>query len=177
MPVELDGPLAVGTRGRQGMIRQAVEEYEPGRRLVFRFAPGLGLIDTHRLEVEPLDPERTRLTHTLECRLEPRMLALYPILIRQHDALVEELLDRAELATTGRVARPARRPLSVRIANGIELRLLGRRGELPPASPPPAPVAGARLTRLRGRSHDGPRRARGAARGVGARLALARRQR
>ena len=44
-PLELDGPLAVGTASRQGLfeltrMRQRVDEYEPGRRLVFRFSPG-----------------------------------------------------------------------------------------------------------------------------------------
>lgn len=63
MPFVLDGPLAVGTAGRMGIIResqihQVVEEYEPGRRLVFRFAPGLGLAGTHCLEVAPLGPDR-----------------------------------------------------------------------------------------------------------------------
>ena len=52
----------------------------------------------------------------------------YPIFIRQHDALVEDLLDRAELATTGRVAHPARWPASVRLANAIELLLLVQAG-------------------------------------------------
>ena len=102
-------------------MRQRVEEYEPGRRLVFRFSPGLGVVGTHRFEVEPLGAERTRLVHTLDCRVEPRMLLVYPIFIRQHDALVEDLLDRAELATAGRVAHPARWPASVRLANAIEL--------------------------------------------------------
>ena len=147
-PFELDGPLAVGTLGRQGLIRQVVDDYEPARRLVFRFALGVGLVGTHRLEVEPLGYERTRLTHTLECRMEPKMLPLYPILIRQHDALVEDLFDRAELATTGRVARPARWPASVRIANAVELRLArGLRGH-PAAGRAPARETGASLDGL-----------------------------
>lgn len=125
-PFELDGPLAVGTRGRQGQIRQAVEDYAPGRRVVLRFAPGLGLVGTHRLEVEALGADRSRLTHTLDCRVEAKLLPVYPILIRQHDALVEDLFDRAELATIGRLARPSRRPASVRIANALELRLSRR---------------------------------------------------
>ncbi len=125
-PLELDGPLAVGTESRQGLfqltqMRQVVDEYELGQRLVFRFSPGLGVVGTHRLEVQPLGADRARLTHTLECRVEPKMMPVYPILIRQHDALVEDLLDRAELAVTGRVACPARWPVSVRIANSIEL--------------------------------------------------------
>jgi hypothetical protein len=137
-PLELDGPLASGTESRQGLfeltlMRQRVEEYEPGRRVVFRFAPGLGLAGTHRLEVERLGPDRARLVHTLDCRVALRMLPVYPILIRQHDALVEDLLDRAELAVTGGVAAPARWPASVRIANAIEVWVARRRGLLRPA--------------------------------------------
>lgn len=106
-----------------------VEDYEPGRLLAFRFAPGLGLVGTHRLEAEPLAPDRTRLVHTLDCRVEPKMIPVYPILIRQHDALLEDLLDRAEREVTGRLARPpARWPLAVRIANAAELRPLRFRG-------------------------------------------------
>jgi Protein of unknown function (DUF3995) len=147
-PFELDGPLAVGTTGRQGQLRQLVDEYEPGRQLVFRFAPGLGLAGTHGVAVEPLGADRSRLTHTLQCRVEPKMLPLFPILIRQHDALVEDLLDRAELATTGRVARPAHWPASVRIANAAELRVTRWLGKRPPADPADAREIGAPMDRL-----------------------------
>jgi hypothetical protein len=131
-PFELEGPLAVGTRGRQGVIRQIVERYEPGRLLELRFEPGVGLVGTHRLEAEPLAGERTRLVHTLECSLAAALMPLYPVVIRQHDALVEDLFDRAELLATGRLARAASRwPLSVRIANAIELRLVRLTGAVP----------------------------------------------
>ncbi|MBA3264625.1 MAG: DUF3995 domain-containing protein [Thermoleophilaceae bacterium] len=82
------------------------------------------------------------MTHRLECRVEPKMVVLYPILIRQHDALVEDLLDRAELATTGRIARPSRWPLSVRIANSAELRVARWRGKLPPPDPASGALVG-----------------------------------
>lgn len=119
-PFELDGPLAPGTRGRQGQLRQTVEAYDPGRRIVLRFDPAIGLEGTHRFEVAPLGERRARLTHTLDCRVRPKLLPVLPILRRQHDALVEDLFDRAELAVTGRVASPARWPASVRVANGVE---------------------------------------------------------
>ena len=51
-------------------------------------------------------------------------------MIRQHRALVEDLLDRAELATTGRVAAPARWPRSVRVFNAIEAWVARRLGAL-----------------------------------------------
>jgi hypothetical protein len=142
-PLELDGPLAVGVASRQGLlrltqIRQVVSEYVPGRRVAFRFAPGLGLVGSHRFAVEPLDPGRCRMTHVLDARVEARMLLVYPVLRRQHDALAEDLLDRAELAATGRVVRPARWPLAVRAFNALELAVARRRGLLPmplPARP------------------------------------------
>jgi hypothetical protein len=142
-PLEIDGPLAVGARSRQGVlrptqIRQVVDGYVPGRRIAFRFEPGLGIAGTHSLDVEPLGVHRCRVTHTLDGRLEPRMIPIYPILMRQHDALVEDLLDRAELATTGGIARPARWSTSVRIANALELAIARRRGILP--APPRAPL-------------------------------------
>ncbi|MBA3263316.1 MAG: DUF3995 domain-containing protein, partial [Thermoleophilaceae bacterium] len=140
-PLELDGPLAVGTQSRQGLLRltqmrQVVDVYEPGRRIEFRFTPGLGIVGTHRLEVQPLGADRTRLTHTLDCRVEAKMLPLYPILIRVHDALVEDILDRAELAIRGSVDRPASWPRSVRIYNAVEHWAARRLRILPPARGP-----------------------------------------
>lgn len=130
MPFELDGPLAVGARGGHGLIPYAVEEYEPGRRLVFRFPSGLGLDGTHRFEVEPLGPDRSRLTHTLDCAVRPKVLLLWPIARGYHDALLEDILDRAELAATGRHVRFRRWPLWLQIANATEVRLARRRGKL-----------------------------------------------
>ena len=170
-PFVLEGPLAVGAAARQGLIRETqirhiVEEYEPGRRVVFRFAPGLGLVGTHRFEVEPLGTDGARLTHTLECRVEARMIPFSPILIRQHDALVEDILDCAELATAGPPARPARWSAAVRLSNALELRLARRRGLLPPARP-------ARDDRHRSGLARRPGMAGGLAPGVGASLLAA----
>ena len=152
-PFVLDGPLTVGTPSRQGLIAQTlihqrVDDYQAGKRLVFRFTPGLGLVGSHRLEVEPLGSDRARLTHTLACRVEPKLLPWYPIFIRQHDALVEDLLDRAELQVTGRLAKPARWPASVRLANAVELGMARRQGLLPPANPARAAKRNARMDRL-----------------------------
>lgn len=148
LPFELDGPLSVGARGGHGPIRYAVEAYEPGRRLVFGFAPGLGLDGTHQLDVEPLGPNRSRLTHTLDCLVEPKLLALWPIVRGYHNALIEDLLDRAELAATGRHAPPRSRPIWLRFANGTEVRVARWRGKLPAATPARAPELGARTDRL-----------------------------
>jgi hypothetical protein len=157
-PFELEGPLAVGTPARHGSIREVVEEYEPGWRLAFQFAPGLGLVGTHGVEVLSLGAERSRITYTLDCRVEPKLLPLFPILRRAHDALIEDLFDRAELAATGRVLHPARWPVSVRVANALELHAIrgveklrsGRRGaeRVAPASGVAVPAALAALAAL-----------------------------
>ncbi|MGW9373321.1 hypothetical protein ACWGVR_25240 [Streptomyces xanthophaeus] len=64
-------------------------------------ADGLG----HEFAVVPVGADRTLLRHT------PAMLprVTWPLVWRPlHDACLEDSLDRAELARTGAVARPAR---------------------------------------------------------------------
>jgi uncharacterized protein YndB with AHSA1/START domain len=119
-PIEFDRPLGVGAKGGHGLIRYEVERYEPGRRVVFRFEPGSGLDGLHALEVEPLGAHRSRLTHTLDCRLEWKLRPLYRVLIKAHDALVEDLLDNAERAVGGRPLPSLPLPRLVRVANAVE---------------------------------------------------------
>lgn len=122
-PLMLERPLRQGSRAGHKAFRYWVETYEPGRKLVFRFAPGQGLDGTHGFEVEGPHEGRARLTHVFEARLKPWLTPAWPVLRRGHDALVEDLLDCAELAISGRVAQPARWPLVVRAVNGLEVRL------------------------------------------------------
>jgi hypothetical protein len=126
-PLELDGPMAVGASGGHGAVRYAVVEHEPGRRVVFRFRPRVGLVGTHGFDIAPLGDHRSRITHTLECDVRPKLLPVWPIVRRAHDVLIEELFDRAERATTGRSAAPSRWPVSVRIANANELAMMRHR--------------------------------------------------
>jgi hypothetical protein len=107
-PIRFDRPLGVGADGGHGPIRYRVEAYEPGRRVAFRFTrPGLD--GGHHLEAQPAAGGAVLLRHVAEGRLSGRMLVAWPLVIRHlHDALLEDLLDRAELALTGRVATPNR---------------------------------------------------------------------
>jgi hypothetical protein len=106
LPMVLDRPLAVGARGGHGPIRYAVAEHVPGRRVVFRFAPGVGLVGTHRFDVEGAGAGRSRLTHTLDARVQAKLAPVAPLVRRYHDAMMEDMLDRAERETTGRVVVP-----------------------------------------------------------------------
>jgi uncharacterized protein YndB with AHSA1/START domain len=130
-PIEFDRPLGPGAKGGHGAIRYDVERYEPGRRVVFRFARTAGLEGIHRFEVEPIDPRRSRLTHTLDMRIGWRLLPLHRVLRAAHDALLEDLLDNAERATGGSPAPPPPLPRPIRIANAVEGGVIRLRRRVP----------------------------------------------
>jgi hypothetical protein len=134
IPMELDRSLAVGARGGHGKIRYRVEAHEPGRSVVFRFPRKSGFDGFHRLDIEALGPCRSRMTHTLDCRVAPRSLPLVPIILTYHNAVVEDLLDRAEEAVTGERPRPARRPLWLSFANRADIALARLRGTVAPVA-------------------------------------------
>jgi hypothetical protein len=134
-PVRFDRPLSVGAEGGHGSIRYAVVEYEPRRRIVFRFSPDGGLSGTHGFELEPLGQDRCRLTHFLDAETSRWMRPLVPVLIGWHDAMVETAFDRAELEATGSLVRPTHIPRWLRIMNRAEIALGRALGRLPPQAP------------------------------------------
>jgi hypothetical protein len=118
-PLRLDRPLAVGATGGHGPIPYHVQEYLPGRRVVFRFSPRFGVQGTHRLEVRHRQG-LVELCHVLEGHSHGRMVLAWPLVWQPlHDALVDDLLDRAELVLTGAVARPARWSPRVRLLRRV----------------------------------------------------------
>jgi hypothetical protein len=140
-PIGFDRPLGVGARGGHGPIRYTVAAYEPGRQIVFEFDPGTGLRGVHLIVVEPVGDRGARLRHVLEAELGGIYRFLRPVFLGIHDALVEDLLDKAEMAATGRVARPARWPRWLRAANRIEVAPRPRRGRLAALAVPGALTA------------------------------------
>jgi hypothetical protein len=105
----LEGPLAVGVRGRHGPIRYHVSRYRPGREIEFTFADGVGVRGTHTLTVEPAGRDRCVLRHVVAGQLYGPMRAVWPLGMRwMHDACVEDLLDGAEIALGTGPAQPAR---------------------------------------------------------------------
>ena len=106
--IRFDRPLAVGAVGGHGPIRYWVEEYQPGRRVRFRFTDTAMLDGWHAFEVEPRDGGVV-FRHVLEGRLGGKMHLLWPLAIRWfHDAVVEDGFDRAETALLGEPREPAR---------------------------------------------------------------------
>ena len=138
--IRFDRPLQPGAEGGHGPIRYRVEAYEPGRRVGFRFTRMHGLEGVHYLEAEPAGPGAVVLRHVAEGRISGRMLIVWPLVIRfLHDALIEDLLDRAELAVTGTVAGPARWSPWVRLLRGRLRRRRTRTAVLGRPTDPAAP--------------------------------------
>jgi len=108
-PMVLDGPVAVGAAGGHGRIRYRVTGYEPGHRVEFTFEPGLGLDGTLTFSIEPDGGSGSILRNVMDARAGLLMRLVGRLAVRHlHDALLEDLLDRAErIAGTG-PARPAR---------------------------------------------------------------------
>jgi hypothetical protein len=106
--MRFDRPLGVGADGGHGAARYHVSAYEPGRSIRFD-SPGMN--GHHRFDLEPVDGgARCRLVHTLEMRPGTAGSLSWTLAVRpMHDVVVEEVLDNAERAATGRLARPATR--------------------------------------------------------------------
>jgi hypothetical protein len=116
LPLRLDRPLGMGASGGHGRVRYRVEEYVPGRLVAFRFSERMRFDGTHRFEVD--DSEGVvELRHVLVGRPRgAKALLTWLLVVRPlHDAVLEDLLDRAELAVSGKVLRPARWSWWVRV--------------------------------------------------------------
>ncbi len=106
----LDRPLAVGATGGHGPVGYTCTAHEPGRRVEFAFAPGVGLRGTHSLTVlDGPEPGTCLLRHDLRATTYGAGRLAWPLAVRWlHDALLEDLLDRAETAVGTPRAKPAR---------------------------------------------------------------------
>ncbi|GAB3193162.1 hypothetical protein GCM10027061_25290 [Nesterenkonia suensis] len=130
-PMVLDRPLSVGAAGGHGSIRYHVTAYEPGRRIRFAFDPTCGLSGHHELSVMP-SGSSVIIRHELHASVSGTLCLGQPLLVRIHDAVIEDLFDNAEHEATGAVRRRARGSRTVSM-----LQRLG----LPRADPVPVPTA------------------------------------
>lgn len=118
--VEFDRPLAVGATGGHGPVRYTVTAYVPGTWVRFAFSGPRGFHGFHEFAVLPVDEERTVLRHTLAMKTSGPARLTWPLAYRpMHDACLEDSLDRAELACTGTVARPAHWTPYVRLLRAL----------------------------------------------------------
>jgi len=93
----LDRGLEVGSRGGHGPIRYTVSAYVPGRHVRYEFTRPRGFDGWHAFDIEPRDGG-AELRHTIEMRIRGLARLTWPLIFRPlHDALLEDLLDRAAL--------------------------------------------------------------------------------
>lgn len=108
--MRFDRPLGVGAVGGHGPIRYAVEAYQPGRMVRFRFLGPHGFDGHHWFEVLPRGERRSLLRHTIDMSANGPALITWPFVIRPlHDALIEDALAVAQAALG---LAPAVRPWS-----------------------------------------------------------------
>ncbi|MGW4242918.1 SRPBCC family protein [Nocardia sp. NPDC004722] len=109
-PLILDRPLQVGADGGHGAIRYHCTAYEPGRVVEFTFAASMPFAGTHTLELIDRGESGCVIRHLIVAEARgPQSLLLWTLAIRWlHDALIEDLLDRAATAVGHPPARPAR---------------------------------------------------------------------
>jgi hypothetical protein len=137
--MRFDRPLEVGADGGHGPIRYTVTHYVPGQWLRCRFTGPRGVHGFHEFTWQS-QGDTTVLRHTLAIHTRGPARVTWPLVFRPlHDALLEDCLDRAEQATSGLVARPARWSPYVRLLRAIARLRLSR-----PRSTPRSVSSGAR---------------------------------
>lgn len=106
--LHFDRPLGVGATGGHGPIGYSVEAYHPGQLIRCRFNAPAGFDGYHELSLLP-EGRYCRLRHLIRAQLHGSARLLWPLAYEPlHDALIEDLLDRAERELTREVQRPAR---------------------------------------------------------------------
>jgi len=114
--MRFDRPLAVGAYGRHGPIHYTVTSLDPtAGNVVFEFREPTGLVGHHSFHVRPDGEDGAVLRHEVIANPKGWMRLKWPLIVRWvHDAVVEEVLDRAEVATGNMPTQPYQRSLWVR---------------------------------------------------------------
>lgn len=114
--MHMDEPLGVGSAGGHGPVRYFVTRYEPGRTIAFQFTRPWGFKGHHAVTVTRLADDSTLLRHELAMSTKGMAIITWPLFFRpMHNALVEELLDRAERECGNPPRHPHRRSLWTKI--------------------------------------------------------------
>lgn len=126
--LQLDKPLQVGARGGHGPMRYHVVAHEPGTLVRFRFTGPPGFVGEHEFLVERAGRGASRLRHALTLRPIGNARLTWPLFYAPlHDALIEDLMDRAEAVVKGEPYVPREWSRRVRFLRRIAKRWGERR--------------------------------------------------
>ena len=118
-PIAFDRPLAPGLTAGHGPVRYVVESFDR-RSIRFRFTQPRGIRGHHEFRVAETG-DGCELSHVLAGQSCGLSRLSWPLFWRPlHDAVLEQLLDRAELALTGHVRAPARWSPYVRLVRATQ---------------------------------------------------------
>jgi hypothetical protein len=106
-PISLSDGLNPGSAGGHGPVRYRVGDHEPGRRVRFIFDPECGITGWHEFVLVP-EGDGTRIRHTLSAEPHGKTRAMWPMVIKSHDAGVEDIFDNLERSVAG-TAHPGQR--------------------------------------------------------------------
>ncbi len=127
-PMVLDRGLEVGSDGGHGPVRYRVDRHEPGHELAFAFTPAFPIRGEHRCEIVERPGGGTLLRHVLEGKPYGWLRLGWPLCFRWlHDALIEDLLDRAEAELAGERWQPRDLPRHARLLRWLAGRAVRRR--------------------------------------------------
>ncbi|MEO0468813.1 MAG: hypothetical protein AAF206_04265 [Bacteroidota bacterium] len=95
--MRLDQGLQPGSKGGHGPIRYVVEEYMPGRKIVFSFRRPRGFDGRHWFEILPKGERQCEIRHTIDMCTDSLGGLQWILAIRWlHDAYIEDAFDRVE---------------------------------------------------------------------------------
>ena len=128
----LDRGLAPGSRGGHGLVKYAVAEYVPGRRVEFEFGPMERLRTfrgRHYFEVLPRG-ERVILRHTIDVDTDFATWVQWKLIVEHlHDALLEDAFDKAERKAGLAAPHRSRWPIRVRLLRRMLRRAAPHEGD------------------------------------------------
>ncbi len=89
--------LKLGSKGGHGIVRYAVEEFDPGNYIKFRFSKPDGFLGFHEFILTEISPEKTELCHAIRMDASGIPYLKWILAIRWlHEALLTDALDKVE---------------------------------------------------------------------------------
>jgi hypothetical protein len=93
----LDNHLNIGSKGGHSLIKYFIEDYQENRLIKFKFTEPKGFNGTHEFIVTQISSDVFRLEHKVILNLDFKGKIYWIFIIKHlHDALIEDLLDKAE---------------------------------------------------------------------------------